>query len=42
MTNFLDIIDRRILDKKHTHSVSETGVCLRHEVKKGHHLYWAQ
>jgi hypothetical protein len=31
MTNLLDIIHRLFLIK--THNVSETGVCLRHQVK---------
>jgi hypothetical protein len=31
MTNLLDIIHRLFLVK--THDVSETGVCLRHQVK---------
>jgi hypothetical protein len=34
MASFLDIICRLSLIKK-THDVSETGVCLRHQVKKG-------
>jgi hypothetical protein len=34
MTNFLDIINRLSLIKK-MHDVSETGVCLRHQVEKG-------
>jgi hypothetical protein len=34
MTNFLDIIHRLSLIKKNTYDVSETGVCLRHQVKK--------